>query len=213
MTKHNYFQTFFTLALVALLGSACSPFYDDLSRCHSYLAFSYHADDNETVEHLPEYLHKIDLFIYDEQDALVARHTLSQEELDSFEAPQRPGISFNLQPGAYRAVAVGNLFSESLLVGETTYNASEQVQHKAQPQVGGVVSSGFDSLYLGECPITITSDKREDFVLMLYSQHIKIDARLRFDPKEPAMVILREGEKTLCTVDFSLYVSNAIHSF
>lgn len=187
MTKHKYLLPTLALVLVALFTSACSPFYDDLSQCRgTYLAFSYHADDDETVEHLPEYLHRIDLFIYNEQNALVERHVLTQETLDRFAAPTRPSIMLDLAPGSYRAVAVGNLFDASRLVGESEYNASAQVLHKDQPQEGGGVSSGYDSLYLGECSLSVVAGDKTENLLIFYSQHVQIDARLSCADKAAA---------------------------
>lgn len=286
MIKLRYIYIGITLALSALILGACSPFYDDLSQCRdNYLAFSYHADDDTTVEHLPEYLHQIDLFIYNDQNALVQQHKLTQADLDRFQVPMKPGIKLDLAPGNYRAVAVGNLFGQSHLAGEGTYGSEAVVSHKDQPKAGGIVSSGFDSLYLGECALQIVSAGRSENVLTFYSQHVQIDARLscadaarasqwyadqktktftltmgampavfsfkpsadnpmeatrsgsltfqrlplarqdkelrfglqynmlRFSTKDASAVVLKEGNKTLCTVDFSRYISTAINSF
>lgn len=85
---------------VLLLGSCSTLIYDDLSQCRGgYLAFSYHADDDASVEHLPEYIHQINLFIYNDQNALVEQHTLTQEDLDRFQAPVKAGVQLQLTPG------------------------------------------------------------------------------------------------------------------
>lgn len=271
---------------VLLLGSCSTLIYDDLSQCRGgYLAFSYHADDDASVEHLPEYIHQINLFIYNDQNALVEQHTLTQEDLDRFQAPVKAGVQLQLTPGDYRAVAVGNLFGQSHLAGEGTYGSGAVVSHKEQPAEGGSVSSGFDSLYLGECTLHIEAGVQNEDILTLYSQHVQIDARfrcgvkaststwyadhksksfslemgpmpasfsfvpstdnpieatrsgsltykklpfvpqdkeqrfdlqyniLRFDTKAASTVLLKEGDKTLCTVDFAQFLSSSINAF
>ena len=94
---------------VVVLAAGCIK--EDLDDCWNVsLYFQYLADGDKDV--LSQYVEKVDLYVYNEADELVAKESYNQDELINFQATPH----FRLEPGRYRVVVVGNAHDRTAVV-------------------------------------------------------------------------------------------------
>ena len=128
---------------VVVLAAGCIK--EDLDDCWNVsLYFQYLADGDKDV--LSQYVEKVDLYVYNEADELVAKESYNQDELINFQATPH----FRLEPGRYRVVVVGNAHDRTAVVNEESGDyARIYIQH---PNWGtDDVVTGHDHNYIGDC--------------------------------------------------------------
>ena len=163
------------LMLIAVLGLSQSCIKDDRDDCeHVSLYFRYLADT--TVNVLPDYMDRVDLYVYNEQNALVQTRTYSKHELKNCETPK-----FRLEPGDYHVLVVGNQGERTRLVNyvggalENMYFTHPSLFTKATPEA----ISGFDPNYVGHKDIHVPANVSFRDTVQMHCSHIDVDVTIR----------------------------------
>lgn len=152
---HNT-RLFYTIfLLLPILFSGCIK--EELDDCPPdyNLTVTFRFTDGNGVGVFPQYVHTVDLFLYDKGGLFLSRHTIDQTSLDQFQ-----GAKLNLMPGEYTIVCWANL---STL---TTINANLQTLVHADMEKG-ISSDGDPMHYAPQTTLTIpttgTVEKSIDF--------------------------------------------------
>ena len=159
------------LLSVVVLAAGCIK--EDLDDCWNVsLYFQYLADGDKDV--LSQYVEKVDLYVYDEGDALVARESYNQDELINFQATPH----FRLMPGRYRVVVVGNAYGQTAVVNEESGDYDRTyIQH---PNWGtDEVVTGHDHNYMGDKYFEIGADKLVRDTVTMESAHINVEVEIK----------------------------------
>ena len=159
------------LLTVAVLAAGCIK--EDLGDCWNVsLYFQYLADGDKDV--LAQYVDKVDLYVYDEADALVAREAYYRDELINFQATPH----FRLEPGRYRVVVVGNAHDRTAVVNEESGDYDHiYIQH---PNWGyDEPVTGHDHNYIGDCYFEIGADKLVRDTVTMESAHINVEVEIK----------------------------------
>ena len=129
------------LLSVVVLAAGCIK--EDLDDCWNVsLYFQYLADGDKDV--LSQYVDKVDLYVYNEQDELVESVSYHQDELINFQATPH----FRLEPGRYRVVTVGNAHDQTVVVNEASGDYDNIYIQHPNWETGDVVT-GHDHNYMG----------------------------------------------------------------
>lgn len=159
------------LLSVVVLAAGCIK--EDLDDCWNVsLYFQYLADGNKDV--LSQYVEKVDLYVYDEEDALVAEESYNQDELINFQATPH----FRLMPGRYRVVVVGNAYDRTAVVNKESGDYDRiYIQH---PNWGtDEVVEGHDHNYIGDAYFEIGADKLVRDTVTMESAHVNVEVEIK----------------------------------
>lgn len=156
---------------VVVLAAGCIK--EDLDDCWNVsLYFQYLADGDKDV--LSQYVDKVDLYVYNEQDELVESVSYHQDELINFQATPH----FRLEPGRYRVVTVGNAHDQTVVVNEASGDYDNIYIQHPNWETGDVVT-GHDHNYMGDCYFEIGADKLVRDTITMESAHIDVVVEIK----------------------------------
>ena len=156
---------------VVVLAAGCIK--EDLDDCWNVsLYFQYLADGDKDV--LSQYVEKVDLYVYNEADELVAKESYNQDELINFQATPH----FRLMPGRYRTVVVGNAYDQTVVVNEASGDYDNIYIQHPNWETGDVVT-GHDHNYMGDCYFEIGADKLVRDTITMESAHIDVVVEIK----------------------------------
>ena len=172
------------LLLVVVLATSCIK--ENLDDCETPVTiyFQYKADGNENV--LPNYINKIDLYVFDETNSIISTEQYGQDELTD----RTKGHVFRLKSGKYKLVAVGNAYDKTKVVHTDTQDYTKIfLQHPNWETEKKV--NGHDDNYLGQQEIEIPEYKgnEQETIVQLYSSHIEVDVEIIGLTNHPGAVI------------------------
>lgn len=165
--KHILTLTF--LLFFALLTGCIKENMDDCERTSLY--FSYTGDIREQL--FARKISQVNLFVFDAQDQVLQTKTITQNELNDYQ-----GTRLNLEPGNYRVVCVGNVFSNSLIQCVGTKHCGNYRVANPNYFNGGEIRTN-DSLYVGSTQITVPDNYWLQDTLTLHSSHLKVYVEVR----------------------------------
>lgn len=165
-------QTILMLLAVAGLSQSCIK--DDLEDCeHVSLYFRYLADSTKNV--LPDYMDRVDLYVYDEHNNLVQTRTYEKSELKNCATPK-----FRLAPGRYHVMAVGNQEDRTRLVNYSGGDfKSMYLTHPSLTSRAATEIEGFDSNYLGHKDIVVPENVNFRDTVEFHCAHTDVDVTIR----------------------------------
>ncbi|MBQ8863713.1 MAG: FimB/Mfa2 family fimbrial subunit [Rikenellaceae bacterium] len=159
------------LVSFVLLTSCIKEDYSDCERCK--LVFTYLGDGSSDV--FPNHITSVSLFVFDQNERLVRTKRLEQNQLKAHQ-----GVNFNLEPGKYRIVGVGNDYELTDVSNTDACDMSQIIFHhpNCKTRAEGVVQSN-DSLYLGSKEIVIPESYWYHDTVRFYSSHLKVSYTVR----------------------------------
>lgn len=156
-------RTLLAAMAAVLLMTSCID--EDLSECgRTELLFSYVGDG--TSEIFPEKICNVDLYVFDEDNRVVATQELGEASLRA-----RQGTALDLNPGRYRIVCVGNAF-EATVIGPSADAAEAHFSHHGA--IDGAVIDGTDSLYWGSAEVNVPQNRELVETIPFRSSHVDV---------------------------------------
>lgn len=152
----------FCIFFLSALFTGCIR--EDLEPCNTFLYFSYLGDENREI--FPDKIGKVNLYVYNVNDALVEAITLEQHDLSA-----RRGIELNLPDGLYKVVCWGNSYVDT----QINNPSARGLASVAAPRyfTGETISTN-DSLYVGIKDIEIDTSRSSEDTVYFSSAHIKM---------------------------------------
>lgn len=157
---------------VTVLMSGCIK--EDLDDCRNVsFSFRYLADGDKNV--LPQYINKINLYVFNEENRLVDTQYYNQDALKSDDTDP----TFRLPEGTYTVVALGNVYERTAISGLETYGWETTIFHHPGWKTDEVIS-GHDHNYLGRKTIHVPGGNVYlHEVVDLYSSHINVSVEVQ----------------------------------
>ena len=144
---------------------------EDLSDCpreNVSIYFQYKAGGETDV--LNQYMDRVDLYVFDENCHILGKRTYGHDELAAFSAMP----SFELPPGRYTVVAVGNPYDRTEVTNLSTPDL-EQIFLQHPDWDGGRPVTGHDDNYLGQLTINVPDGyKAMRDTVELFSAHVDV---------------------------------------
>lgn len=156
----------FCLFLLSALFAGCIR--EDLEPCNTFLYFSYLGDENREI--FPDKIGKVNLYVYNVNDALVETITLEQNDLSI-----RRGIELNLPDGLYKVICWGNSFADTQINNPSVRGLASVA---APRYFTGETISTNDSLYVGIKDIEIDTSRSSEDTVYFNSAHIKMQIEI-----------------------------------
>lgn len=170
----KYTKYILSLMLLALLNGCIK---EDMSDCpgNCILRFSYLGDG--TTEIFPDKIHKVNMYVFDENGMLVSSYPVSDADVRNRET------ELDLPIGTYQVVTVGNMY-QTEMTDEEQLNIAE---FSARGYEEGERIAGNDSLYYAYRKISIPGDMQMveetmDFVSSHYKVYVEV---VGVGPEEP----------------------------
>lgn len=190
----KHLQKILLLLAVVVLGTGCIK--ENLDDCETPVTiyFEYKADGSENV--LPNYIQKIDLYVFDANNQLIDTKIYRQDELTD----KGKGHAFRMKSGKYKLVAIGNAYDKTKVVGLDAGNLGQMyMQHPSWGQATPEVD-GHDDNYLEEQEIEVPEfDARAcEATVQLFSSHIEVQVEIKGLSLHPGAVVNGQPALNLC---------------
>ncbi len=159
-------KAFILYILILLPVTGCIK--ESLDDCGTILYFSYPGDGTKDI--FPQKIQKVNLYIYNNNNACVQRAVLNRKELN-----HQHGITLNLPSGKYNVVCWGNSFSDTEInEGTTLQNCIVGSPHYFTNEL--ILTN--DSLYFGEREIAIINEGSITDTISFSCAHVKMQIEL-----------------------------------
>lgn len=153
---------------------------ENLEGCERCIGFEYFADGDTDV--FPEYIQRVSLYVFDENDQMVSTSQLGRENpiiLEQDDLNKYQGVKLMLTGGRYRFVALGNPNTKqhTEVYNVDSGNMSEILY--SHPDCTTTEVEGNDPLYLGSKVVDIPDDVNFKTKVRLYSSHQKVTVTVK----------------------------------
>lgn len=156
----------FCFLLLTTLSFSCIK--EELDLCGTSLYFSYTGDENREI--FPDKIGKVNLFVYNINDALVETIELNQNDLK-----RQQGTYLNLPDGQYKIVCWGNPYTDTQINSPSTRGlATVASPHYYTREI---ITTN-DSLYIGTKKIEVYNNRTNEDTVHFSSSHIKMQIEI-----------------------------------
>ena len=168
-------QKIFLLLATVVLSAGCIKENLEDFKIPTTLHFTYLADGNDNV--LPDYIHKIDLYVFDSNNQLVEKFSYGQDELTD----QTKGHPFRLKKGKQTLVAVGNAYDRTEIVNMEQADFGTMYLQHPDWNDRQAMTDGHDDNYLGKLEIEVPEFDGTgiEHTVRLFSAHITVSVEVR----------------------------------